>query len=440
MPIIFDSEFFEVKERQGDSIKAICKICGKIRTAYVSSTGNLTRHFKEKHIEMYDKLLEFVTKRYTVDTSQIKQTTFLVAPIISKESLRKLIVDFVINENLPYTTVKKNSFRKLLEGVSGRKVEIPSYETFISSLQTQSEILKRNLILLLSKQEYVCETIDAWSSRAQSYIGMTVHFIDEATLNRHSYVLAFRRIKFKQTYDNIAKFIHTVNKEFGLDSTKICYAVTDGGSAFVKAFREFGTNENLFENADECFDSETLSDDEDETVPDDNIDEIFDIGTDANADIPIIVDDVYADRLDLAPVSEDQSNISMNSDGVQYEDEEIVLPRQFRCTAHNLHLVAKVDFTKKLSKPTAKSLRLIFCKLFVLWRLVKRSSRAKAFCEDICGRILMIPNTTRWNSQYYACKIVVELKDKVRKFMRIRIGLQRITVNYSALQVTTQFN
>lgn len=365
----------------------------------------MTRHYKEKHPELHSKLVQFLSKKYIdEDNTKLKQTSLPVANSISKECIRKLIMNFVVNENLSYNIVRKSSFRELLDGISGKQLDIPCYETFVSSLKNQCDILKRNLILLLSKQEFVCETIDAWSSRAQSYIGITVHFLDENTLERHSYVLAFRRIKFKQTYDNLAKFIHEVNKEFGLDACKIRYAVTDGGSNFGKAFREYGIGDICTHGSVNS--EETTSEDEFDLLSDED-----DIENERDMEEPLTIDDVTTESLDFDSIT-GQSNISIISDE-QDIDEEIILPKQFRCTSHNLNLVGNVDFFKHLQKSAAKTLRSVFSKLFVLWRLVKRSSRAKTFCQDICGCVLLIPNATRWNSRYDASKKVLYLKDKV---------------------------
>lgn len=139
---------------------------------------------------------------------------------------------------------------------------------------------------------------------------------------------------------------------------------------------------------------------------------------------PLVVEDVATQTLDFNRETSSQINVSMDSDGLN--DEEIILPKQFRCISHNLNLAANVDFFKYLQKSAAKSLRSVFNKLFVLWRLVKRSSRAKSFCQDICGCTLMIPNATRWNSRYDACKKVLYLKDKVLRKCEILTKLKPI--------------
>lgn len=38
----------------------------------------------------------------------------------------------------------------------------------------------------LSKVPYVCATADVWSTKHKRFLGMTVHWIDTETLDRHS--------------------------------------------------------------------------------------------------------------------------------------------------------------------------------------------------------------------------------------------------------------
>jgi len=67
---------------------------------------------------------------------------------------------------------------------------------------------------------------------------MTVHWLD-ATLERRSAMLCWRRLKGEHTYDVLAKAIHEVLKEFDI-SDKVVRITTDSGSNFRNAFRIFG--------------------------------------------------------------------------------------------------------------------------------------------------------------------------------------------------------
>lgn len=70
----------------------------------------------------------------------------------------------------------------------------------------------------------------------RSYLGITIHWIDEETLKRRSAILSCRRVKGKHTYDVLAKIINEVFTEYHIQN-KVCCTTTDSGSNFVKAFR-----------------------------------------------------------------------------------------------------------------------------------------------------------------------------------------------------------
>lgn len=72
-----------------------------IRSGYENATGNLTKHFKEKHGEKHDDLIAYISKK-TIDVGKLnkKQTTLPVSHLIPNQELNKLIVNFVVGENL----------------------------------------------------------------------------------------------------------------------------------------------------------------------------------------------------------------------------------------------------------------------------------------------------------------------------------------------------
>lgn len=64
--------------------------------------------------------------------------------------------------------------------------------------------------------------------------------IDETTLTRFSCVFACRRFRCSHTYDKIAELLHEIICEFSIEREQLISTVTDNGSNFVKAFKDFG--------------------------------------------------------------------------------------------------------------------------------------------------------------------------------------------------------
>lgn len=73
----------------------------------------------------------------------------------------------------------------------------------------------------LAKQSYVCITTDVWTHPCRSYLGVSVHFIDEENIKlRKSYVLAFRRLKQRHTFDYLASCLNEIFDEYELPVKK----------------------------------------------------------------------------------------------------------------------------------------------------------------------------------------------------------------------------
>lgn len=303
-------------------------------------------------------------------------------------------MDFIVEGNLPFNVAQLPSLKDLLETVSGRKVLMPTRYKLMATLETRFKQMKNSLREILAKQKYLCITADVWSSRAQSYLGVTVHYINESFV-RESYLLAFKELKVKQTYKELAKALNEVFVDYDITKSKITNIVTDGGSAFCKMFKEFGAEV-------------------DATVGDDS-DEINEATEDLDIITPFMEDmngELFASEiLDFNDeITNGESELLINDDFDNYlngfnesEEPQIELPKQRRCVSHMLNLLSK-DFSNKLSGMAKSSLIAALNKLHPIWVLTHRSSRAKTICKDILGKCLLIPCETRWNSTYDAVK------------------------------------
>lgn len=157
--------------------------------------------------------------------------------------------------------IQQKALRNLLEIVSHRKINIPSQTTIMKTLSSLFDETKRTFIEIIRQQIHVCVTCDVWSSRAQAYIGMTLHFLTKE-FKRVSLVLAFRQLNAKQTYKEMTEILVRVFNEFEIPISKIRHVVTDSGSAFCKAFKQYGKPADSF--VEEIQQSDGPCDDDDE--------------------------------------------------------------------------------------------------------------------------------------------------------------------------------
>lgn len=201
IPRLLQSNYFTIESNVDGKVAVKCLTCGEVRKGDVSSTGNFLSHLKRKHPTLMPNVTAFLNDESVSgqNVSGPKRNTIIshLEPV-SKDEVRsdfvaevpKLyivrlfqvtsgLIDLITDLNLPFSFVEAPSLKNLLEIVGRGKILIPKTRQFMNELGERFVRMKKNLIAELEQQEYVCLTCDVWSSRAFSYLRMTVHFISE---------------------------------------------------------------------------------------------------------------------------------------------------------------------------------------------------------------------------------------------------------------------
>jgi hypothetical protein len=251
---------------------------------------------KKRKLTIPDTANEAGNKRMK---QQSMQESLCNANLVTQFTLDKCILNYITQALLPLRTVELPSFVELINSLQPNRT-VMSRATLRSKIVASAQTLKTKLVTILKNQKYEATTTDYWSAFGKSYIGVTVHWIDQETLHRQSACLALRRMKGLHTFDAIAAILEDIHTEFGI-RRKLIRTTTDNGSNFVKAFSVFG--------------QKIEDDDDNDTEQEDEID------SDAA---------VY-------DVSEALGRISTH---------DYQLPRHHRCACHTLNLVSMADAEK----------------------------------------------------------------------------------------------
>lgn len=353
--------------------------------------------------------------------------------------------------NLSFSIVQKRSFREMICRFARRDVYIPSTSFFMSAMNESYNTMITKMKTTINRVEYVCVTCDVWSSRAQSYLGMTLHYI-ESDFSRKSLLLAFTQLQGRQTYQELACEMFAVFKKFEIPNGKITNIVTDGGSAFCKAFKIFG------QNADphcEPIVPQTIEeeDEENETSFDTRTTDSLEQSINSMKDMPfmqyndgenffsnvITLDgdahgvEEYVNNVINESAEGPDNNENTNSYRFDVFDENDMdyenygtspsthqaLPKQRRCLSHLLNLTAS-DFQKNLSCSLKFLFHSTLAKLHTIWVFPRRSALAKTIASDVLGKQLKCPCETRWNSLYDAVSCIFEMKlEKINAFIDV---------------------
>ena len=252
-----------------------------------------------------------------------------------------LLAEYVIEDMLPLSTVESHAFRKLLNSLCS--TQIPDRKSFTDHLDHQYDLVVEKVKSSLASVEHVSTTADVWTGHNRSYLGMTVHWIDPATLERRKAAISCCRVTGHHTYDVLASKIESVHANYGLLG-KITATVTDNGSNFVKAFAMFQSSSDSMEMTSSLPLPPSMEDDSEE-------------GMDRG-------ETNFEDMNDL--LGRGQNNTELTDDDmiVQYD-----LPPHEKCAAHTLNLVASSDVNKYLLSSTASKnvYQSSFSKCTALW-------------------------------------------------------------------------
>lgn len=389
---------------EGDkNLKARCTLCSasaKPLSCARNTTSNFKKHLDSVHkTENLTAILPETVKRKRSDEdnggNRAKRQATLDRRGISSKEVRTLVMDYVIEDMLPLTTVESPAFRKLVNELSAHHVQLPDRKTLSSCIEQAYNTMMKQITETLGKVKNVSTTADVWTAHHRSYLGMTVHWIDDESLKRQKAAIACIRITGRHTFDILAAKIEEVHRKFGLNG-KISATVTDNGSNFVKAFSIFCVQETEHDNNDE----HSIVDD-DSVVPDDDV---------SFTDLHSV----------MIPDQDDDDDLTQ----VEYE-----LPPHQRCASHTLNLVASTDVEKYLlSSSLSKNLyRSSFGKCIALWNKTSRSTLAADKMSEKLKRKLLVPSPTRWNSQYDAVSRVIENSSAVLNEFCNDIGVRSFT-------------
>ncbi|KAL7389461.1 hypothetical protein ABVT39_004275 [Epinephelus coioides] len=153
--------------------------------------------------------------------------------------LDKLVLNFVCEGNQPFSVVETPSFKTMIETLQPHTVM--TRKTLCTRIQEAAKHKKSIIIKKLSAVNYVATTTDCWSARQRSYLGVTCHWIDNTSLERHSAALACRLVKGLHMFDVLAAALEEIHSEYHIRE-KVTRTTTDSGSNFLKDYMDYSVS------------------------------------------------------------------------------------------------------------------------------------------------------------------------------------------------------
>ncbi|XP_063534931.1 uncharacterized protein LOC134744914 [Cydia strobilella] len=307
-------------------------------------------------------------------------------PILNQGEFNEHMSDYFIHSMSPLRGIDNPYFKKMFDFLQIHRsgLSVMSRRSLGRHIQDSHQRMLTDIKKQLQHEtKEVCTTADIWSAKKRSFLGVTCHWID-SNLQRKSLTLACRRFSGTHSFNRIALLLENIHTEFNLDCQKVLATVTDNGSNFVKAFKEYGLKEN------EIFEDEM----ENESDGDDDQSAVSSTSTSPRSVLH-----------EAGP-----SNISTSTEGEDIPQ----LPAHLRCSAHKLSLVC-TTYANKVLKGNNTSLSKmhdqVMRKCSTLWNAANRPKTAEII-QNILGHTLSRPGVTRWNSVYDSLRQIESIRTK----------------------------
>lgn len=320
-------------------------------------------------------------------TKKLAQTQLVLgqsARKVTQRALDQYVVEYIANSVLPFHHVESEAFQSLISHLAPG-LKLRCRKTYHKAMQSQFQEMKDKLMESLAAAKYVCLTADHWSGHRKGYLGATAHWVDIQDRSRKQACIALRRIVGRCTYDVLAALIEGIVAEYKITG-KVTHCVTDSGSNFVKAFAEFGEQ---------------------------------------NEDVPIPIEDNIIQE--AAQMQAEGIAELLVDDGLS----EYTLPPHFKCAAHRFNLIATKNTALDRANPPYKRVyRSLMGKLQAMWNKQSQSVVASDKIRTALGKLFVVPNSTRWNSTYDAMRRVEEF------YKEQKVELSDLAVSLNVRPVT----
>lgn len=427
LPCIFDGKFFTYLPSESSDKKRVarCTLCAPrevIISGSRNATSNFVTHLKRKHGEVtFNEYMSYskTHKRHKRHSSTLQNTQLS----LRQDDFNRHIANYFIHSMCPLQSIDNPYFKKIFDylEISRSGLSVMSRRTLGRCINENYEKSLTDLKKELEDIKTVCTTADIWSGKKRSFLGVTCHWINP-NLERVSATLACRRFAGTHSYDRIALLLESIHTEFDLDCQKVLATVTDSGSNFVKAFKEFGLDEESCNFTDEGSESEG-----DESVS--VIGQVLDSGSSSNTSQSLM------DPLnDIDPLSLSIENVNAGVSATQLLSTQ-QLPAHLRCCAHKLSLCCTTDSNKVLNVPNTRLSTMhkqVLTKCNTLWNAANRPKSAEII-QRIIGHTLSRPGATRWNSVYDSLKQISSIRSKSAQLhlaLNIKNPLMEIDFQY----------
>jgi len=167
--------------------------------------------------------------------TRIESYTSKPLSITKSQKLDEQIGIMIAKEFQPFSLVENKEFKRFVHMLNPG-YSLPSRKTISKSIIPQLyEKTKDKIRVNLPNAQYVAFTTDGWTSiNNDSFVALTVHFIDQTNCNLKTFLLGCYYFEKSHTASNLSDFLNNCFKEWDI-AEKVKVAVSDSAANITAA-------------------------------------------------------------------------------------------------------------------------------------------------------------------------------------------------------------
>ncbi|XP_076044376.1 zinc finger BED domain-containing protein 4-like isoform X2 [Oratosquilla oratoria] len=303
---------------------------------------------------------------------------------VSQEEVNSALMTFIVQGIHPVSLVEDPAFKNLVKTLNS-DIDVMSQHELVHYIKELELDQKEKIKARIQQQQYICSSIDIWSTSHHGFLSIAAHWIDGVTLERHGAALGCCRVMGSHTYGEVAERFEEINSEFEILDAKVVSTVSDNYSNFAKTLREFGVklNPNNLEENKVYFNSTST-------------------GT-----LGVDEDLIFAPAFEKCELFEENTQSNYH----------LILPNHVSCASNLLSLVASIDAKDALKNEKFATLtHVVMEKCSALWNRTSHKKSADLI-QQIIGCSLSSPSPKHWNSLFNSISTLLKHKLKLNSLM-----------------------
>ncbi|XP_055836672.1 uncharacterized protein LOC129905263 [Episyrphus balteatus] len=281
--ILFDGKYFELLSNLHQHKIVICQLCQPCKELRGNSSTHFRRHVKMRHgkaalTELNEYILlqkgrlrknkheiqmdllssttstsSTTTRRESTPTrtttTSSESTILPKIPKLDEESVEDKqtqfntnVLNYFLRTLTPLNEVESSEFLALFDCSTNARITRITQEELIKQIEMNFKTFRSKITAILENVDFVCITIDLWSSKFNHYFTITCHWLDAINFKRKSVALACKRFddfSIKSSADIILK--ETLNN-YNLPMDKIVSSISNNCYNFSQIFKDLNIN------------------------------------------------------------------------------------------------------------------------------------------------------------------------------------------------------